>query len=71
MFAIAFMVGLKPFIGPAADTPNKPHEGPVLLWIGPLVLAVLGLGAGLFSQRGSCSRVQSRWRAPLPAHRSR
>ena len=50
MFAIAFMVGLKPFIGPAGDTPNKPHEGPLLLWVGPLVLAVLGLGAGLFSQ---------------------
>ena len=50
MFAIAFMVGLKPFIGPVGDTPNTPHEGPLLLWAGPLVLAVLGLGAGLFSQ---------------------
>jgi multicomponent Na+:H+ antiporter subunit A len=49
MFAVAFMVGLKPFIGVAGDTPKRPHEGPLLLWIGPLVLAVLGLAAGLFS----------------------
>ncbi len=49
MFAIAFMVGLKPFVGMAGDTPKKPHEGSPLLWIGPLLLAVSGLGAGLFS----------------------
>ena len=28
--------------------PKKPHEGPALLWIGPLCLALLGLAAGLF-----------------------
>lgn len=49
MFAIAFAVGLKPFVGMTGDTPKKPHEGPPLLWIGPLLLAVLGLGAGVFS----------------------
>jgi multicomponent Na+:H+ antiporter subunit A len=49
MFAVAFMVGLKPFVGPASDTPKKPHEGPLLLWFGPLCLAVLGLAAGLVS----------------------
>jgi multicomponent Na+:H+ antiporter subunit A len=49
MFAVAFMVGLKPFVGPPRDTPKSPHEGPALLWIGPLCLAVLGLAAGLFS----------------------
>jgi multicomponent Na+:H+ antiporter subunit A len=48
MFAIAFMVGLKPFLGQGGDMPKKPHEGPALLWIGPLCLALLGLAAGLF-----------------------
>jgi len=49
MFAVAFIVGLKPFIGVAGDTPKTPHEGSPLLWIGPLVLGLLGLCAGLFS----------------------
>jgi multicomponent Na+:H+ antiporter subunit A len=50
MFAVAFFVGLKPFVGVAGDTPKKPHEGSLLLWLGPLVLAVCGLVAGLLSQ---------------------
>ncbi len=49
MFAIAFMVGLKPFIGTGGDTSKKAHEGPPLLWIGPLVLAVSGLCAAVLS----------------------
>ncbi|WP_137132059.1 putative monovalent cation/H+ antiporter subunit A [Rhizobium sp. FY34] len=49
MFAIAFAVALKPFLGPKVDTPKQAHEGPLLLWIGPAVLAVLGLCGGLFS----------------------
>jgi multicomponent Na+:H+ antiporter subunit A len=49
MFVIAFAVGLKPFIGQEGETPKHAHEGPVLLWIGPLTLAVLSLAGGLFS----------------------
>ncbi|MGF9692948.1 putative monovalent cation/H+ antiporter subunit A [Rhizobium sp. 0TCS1.26] len=49
MFAVAFAVALKPFLGPPVETPKHAHEGPVLLWLGPVVLAVLGLAAGLFS----------------------
>ncbi len=49
MFVIAFAVGLKPFIGKQGKTPKHAHEGPVLLWIGPLTLAVLSLLAALFS----------------------
>ncbi|RJG45918.1 putative monovalent cation/H+ antiporter subunit A [Mesorhizobium sp. DCY119] len=49
MFAIAFAVGLRPFIGAPAKTPKHAHEGPVLLWLGPIVLALSGLLAGLFS----------------------
>ena len=49
MFATAFFVGLKPFIGSEAEAPNHhPHEGPALLWIGPLTLAICGLGFALF-----------------------
>lgn len=49
MFVIAFAVGLKPFIGKEGNTPKHAHEGPVLLWLGPLTLAVLSLAAALFS----------------------
>ncbi|MDF1632040.1 putative monovalent cation/H+ antiporter subunit A [Mycoplana sp. MJR14] len=49
MFAVAFAVALKPFLGPRVETPKAPHEGSLLLWLGPVVLALLGLGAGLFS----------------------
>ncbi|WP_377295733.1 putative monovalent cation/H+ antiporter subunit A [Rhizobium sp. SGZ-381] len=49
MFALAFAVGLKPFIGKKRETPKHAHEGPALLWIGPLVLSALGLLAGVFS----------------------
>ncbi|MGB3812417.1 MAG: putative monovalent cation/H+ antiporter subunit A [Shinella sp.] len=49
MFAVAFAVALKPFLGAPVKTPKHAHEGPVLLWIGPALLAVKGLLIGLFS----------------------
>ncbi|MBO9628221.1 MAG: putative monovalent cation/H+ antiporter subunit A [Shinella sp.] len=49
MFAVAFAVALKPFLGAPQETPKHPHEGPALLWIGPTLLAVKGLVIGLFS----------------------
>nr|WP_250813911.1 putative monovalent cation/H+ antiporter subunit A [Neorhizobium tomejilense] len=49
IFAIAFAVALKPFLGPQVETPKHAHEGPVTLWLGPVVLSVLGLAAALFS----------------------
>ena len=49
MFAIAFAVGLRPFIGRQTRTPKHAHEGPPLLWLGPLTLAVLGVATALFS----------------------
>ncbi|NKJ97433.1 putative monovalent cation/H+ antiporter subunit A [Rhizobium leguminosarum bv. viciae] len=49
MFAVAFAVALKPFLGQPVETPKPPHEAPVLLWLGPAVLAVLGLLAAIFS----------------------
>lgn len=49
MFAVAFAVALKPFLGASVETPKHAHEGPALLWIGPMLLAVKGLAIGLFS----------------------
>lgn len=49
MFAIGFAVALKPFLGPEVETPKHAHEGPVLLWLGPVVLSVTGLIAALLS----------------------
>ncbi len=49
MFAVAFAVALKPFLGEKVETPRQAHEGPALLWIGPMLLAVKGLVIGLFS----------------------
>lgn len=47
MVAVAGIVALKPFYGPRLETPKSPREAPLFLWIGPLVLAVLGLVFGL------------------------
>ncbi len=45
--AIGLIVGIRPFFGALKETPHHAHEGPVALWIGPLILGSLGLIAGL------------------------
>ncbi|MEM8849319.1 MAG: putative monovalent cation/H+ antiporter subunit A [Pseudomonadota bacterium] len=47
MFAAAGITAFKPFFGKLAPTPVEPHEGPVPMLIGPLLLAALGLWLGL------------------------
>jgi multicomponent Na+:H+ antiporter subunit A len=47
--AVAGVVGLRPFLGPRPTTLPNTHEAPFLMWLGPLVLAAAGLGAGLQS----------------------
>ncbi len=42
----AGVVVVRPFLGPEAHTPKHPHEAPPSLYLGPWVLAVLGLLAG-------------------------
>jgi multicomponent Na+:H+ antiporter subunit A len=49
MFAVAFAVALKPFWGETLETPKHAHEAPVLLWLGPAVMALAGLLAALFA----------------------
>lgn len=49
MLAVAFAVGLKPFIGKPPRTPRQAHEGPVLLWLGPAALALCGFVFALLS----------------------
>ncbi|UXS95735.1 putative monovalent cation/H+ antiporter subunit A [Agrobacterium tumefaciens] len=49
MFAVAFVVALKPFLGKPVKTPKHAHEGPLLLWLGPALLAIKGLTIALFA----------------------
>lgn len=46
--AIALILVIRPFFGPLKPTPHAPHEPPLRLWLGPAILALLGLVLGLF-----------------------
>jgi multicomponent Na+:H+ antiporter subunit A len=45
--AVAMLVGQRPFFGRTRPTPKSPHEAPLSLWLGPALLAALGLVIGL------------------------
>ncbi|MEW6720915.1 MAG: putative monovalent cation/H+ antiporter subunit A [Thermodesulfobacteriota bacterium] len=45
--AIAGIAGVRPFIGPASGTNAETREAPVTLWLGPSLLALLGVLGGL------------------------
>ena len=47
MVAVAGIVALRPFFGERLATPRHPREAPLRMWIGPLLLAGLGLTFGL------------------------
>lgn len=49
MMVVALIIAFKPFVGELRPTPHAPHEGSLSLLIGPVVLAVLGAFAGLFT----------------------
>ena len=49
MFAAGFAVALRPFWGPKKETLHHAHEGPLMLWAGPVTLAALSLAGGLFA----------------------
>ncbi len=46
--AVAALTAVKPFFGKPAETPRHAHEAPLAMWAPPLLLAGLGLAAGLF-----------------------
>lgn len=47
MLVIGAAVALKPFLGTRPASLGAVHEGPVLLWLGPVVLGLLGLASAL------------------------
>ncbi|MCD7059418.1 putative monovalent cation/H+ antiporter subunit A [Pelagibacterium xiamenense] len=49
MMAAGILIATKPFLGPLKPTPHEPHEGGLPLWIGPVILGVMGVSAGLFT----------------------
>jgi len=49
MFAAGFAVALRPFYGQKKETPKAAHEGPLMLWAGPVTLASLSLIGGLLA----------------------
>jgi multicomponent Na+:H+ antiporter subunit A len=44
---VGIAVAVKPFLGPTAATPKRPHEGSPGLLAGPLLLAGLGIGVAV------------------------
>ncbi len=47
MVAVAGVVTVRTFWGPLRPTPQTPHDPPAAMWIGPALLAALGLVLGL------------------------
>lgn len=47
LVAVGGLVGIRPFVGSARQTPKAPHEAPVELWLGSVTLATLGFALGL------------------------
>ena len=46
---VAQALAIKPFLGPVATTPKSPHEAPIAMLIGPLVLGGLGIGVAVMT----------------------
>lgn len=70
LLAVAWLAGIRPFSGTERETPKHPHEPPLAMWAGPALLAVLGLGFGLFpsapeSLLSSGTQAVLREQAPL------
>ena len=47
LVVVAVRVGVRPAIVPREGAPTRGHEAPVSLWLGPLLLAGLGIGTGV------------------------
>ena len=44
---LALLILIKPFMGASLPTPKKPHEGPFGMLLGPVILALGGIAAGV------------------------
>ncbi len=47
MVGLAAVVAIRPFYGAARTYDRTPHEPPISMWIGPAILAALGLALGV------------------------
>jgi multicomponent Na+:H+ antiporter subunit A len=43
LVAVAGLISIRPLFGRRVETPKMPHRAPLSLWLGPVLLAVLGL----------------------------
>lgn len=50
MTVIAIATGIRPFWGKEKYPTTKPHDAPWQMWIGPFLLALIGLALGLFPE---------------------
>jgi multicomponent Na+:H+ antiporter subunit A len=57
--ALAGFLGVLPFFGARKETPRRPHEAPLAMWLGPAVLGGLGLVIGLFPETVATPLVSS------------
>jgi len=48
MLVVGLVMAIGLFFGPRVPTPKTPHEGPLSMIIGSLLIGVAGIGAGLF-----------------------
>src|SRR5690606_14337018 len=44
---VALLVMIRPFLGEALPTPKKPHEAPIAMLAGPILLGAAGVVAGI------------------------
>ncbi len=65
LVAVSGLVGLKPFIGKEGETPRHAHPAPLALDLPPLLLASLGLLAGLLPMILAAPLVQASAQAVL------
>ncbi len=61
----AALVSLKPFLGKPGQTPHTPHEAPLSMTLGPVLLAALGLAFGFLPSVAATYLVKGAVRATL------
>jgi len=66
--AAAVLVAWRPFFGRDRGAPKRAHEAPPALWLGPVLLAALGVALGLFPELLAVPLVQPAASAMRAAH---